>query len=420
MDLFKKNKMTIPLLAVVVIFILILVGKSAYEQYEYNQLADEPVASIEGEFTGEIEPSETLTSSMFEIRAITRSGISYVVQEFSMDVDTAPSHGGEFDVTVTYKSKETVISVPITRSRIVDYSIGYPNEDDVIATVYSNGDLEIIGTGATMNFRNGNVPWKGEEYSYVYFVSDVTPENIDYWFADNELLTQCVNLPKSLTSMICTFQNDTALKKTPEFFQCENLRIVTGCFSGCTSIVSSDTLPVSLLTADKAFYNCTSLKTPPDMTKAVSLSSINSMFSGCTSLVECPSIPSSVRSMNNTFENCANIKKAADFPDKIESAENTYSNCSGLEQAAAIPANMVSYSGCYSGCTDLYGTLEINSDSTSCSSLLSNAARSGRKLSLSGSSGMLIKIQKDANNEYVVLEDPDAAAAQADALENAN
>lgn len=415
----KKNKLTLPLLVVAVIFVLFLVGKSAYDQYEYNQLADEPVASIEGEFVGEIGPSESLSQSMFSIRAITRSGISYTVQSFSLDTEKAPAHGGEFDVTVTYKNKEIVISVPLTRSKTVEYSIGYPNEDDVIATVYNNGDLEIVGTGATMNFRNGDVPWKDEEYSYVYFGSEVTPENIDYWFSGNENLTQCKNLPKSLTSMIGTFKDDTALTKTPEFFQCENLRIMTECFSGCISIVSSDTLPVSLITADGVFYGCTSLKTPPDMSKAVSLSSIDSMFSGCTSLVECPSIPESVKSMNKTFENCANIKKAAAFPAKIESAENAYSNCSGLEEAAAIPSNMVSYSGCYSGCTDLYGILEINSNSTNCGSLLSNAVQSGRKLSLSGTSGMLIKIQKDANNEYVVLADSDAASAQADALENA-
>ena len=67
---------------------------------------------------------------------------------------------------------------------------------------------------------------------------------------------------------------------------------------------------------------------------------------------------------------------------------------------------------CYQGCSALSGNLEINSDTDAFEGTLANATINGDKLTISGNSGNLLAIQKDAGNGNIMLADPEAASQQ--------
>lgn len=108
--------------------------------------------------------------------------------------------------------------------------MGYPTKENVLATIYNNGDLEFTGSGNTMNFANGDTPWADEDYTYVIFKDEITPTNVDYWFEGNTALTGCETLPKSIESARGTFQGCENLKKHRLFFSVHHLRSLRTAF----------------------------------------------------------------------------------------------------------------------------------------------------------------------------------------------
>ena len=264
--------------------------------------------------------------SMFDVTVYTETGSVYSARSFDIDEKKAPAHGDSFDTKIEYHGSTTTVTVPITRSKVVQYKVGYPTKENVLATIYNNGDLEFTGSGNTMNFANGDTPWADEDYTYVIFKDEITPTNVDYWFEGNTALTGCETLPKSIESARGTFQGCENLKKTPSFFQCSSLKIITDCFSGCTSLEQSDPLPVSVMEADGAFEDCIKLTKAPDMTKTNALSSINAIFKGCMSLVDAPVIPDSVLDMSEAFLGDSNIYTASAFPESVEDISSAYAD----------------------------------------------------------------------------------------------
>lgn len=294
----KNNRLLIVVFAVLALIIGVLKG---VDYYRYTKVSKERVSSIQAEFVGETAPSQELSMSMFDVTVYTETGSVYSARSFDIDEKKAPAHGDSFDTKIEYHGSTTTVTVPITRSKVVQYKVGYPTKENVLATIYNNGDLEFTGSGNTMNFANGDTPWADEDYTYVIFKDEITPTNVDYWFEGNTALTGCETLPKSIESARGTFQGCENLKKTPSFFQCSSLKIITDCFSGCTSLEQSDPLPVSVMEADGAFEDCIKLTKAPDMTKTNALSSINAIFKGCMSLVDAPVIPDSVLDMSEAF-----------------------------------------------------------------------------------------------------------------------
>ena len=310
----KNNRLLIVVFAVLALIIGVLKG---VDYYRYTKVSKERVSSIQAEFVGETAPSQELSMSMFDVTVYTETGSVYSARSFDIDEKKAPAHGDSFDTKIEYHGSTTTVTVPITRSKVVQYKVGYPTKENVLATIYNNGDLEFTGSGNTMNFANGDTPWADEDYTYVIFKDEITPTNVDYWFEGNTALTGCETLPKSIESARGTFQGCENLKKTPSFFQCSSLKIITDCFSGCTSLEQSDPLPVSVMEADGAFEDCIKLTKAPDMTKTNALSSINAIFKGCTSLVDAPVIPDSVLDMSEAFLGDSNIYTASAFPESV-------------------------------------------------------------------------------------------------------
>ena len=413
----KNNRLLIVVFAVLALIIGVLKG---VDYYRYTKVSKERVSSIQAEFVGETAPSQELSMSMFDVTVYTDTGSVYSARSFDIDEKKAPAHGDSFDTKIEYHGSTTTVTVPITRSKVVQYKVGYPTKENVLATIYNNGDLEFTGSGNTMNFANGDKPWADEDYTYVIFKDEITPTNVDYWFEGNTALTGCETLPKSIESARGTFQGCENLKKTPSFFQCSSLKIITDCFSGCTSLEQSDPLPVSVMEADGAFEDCIKLTKAPDMTKTNALSSINAIFKGCTSLVDAPVIPDSVLDMSEAFLGDSNIYTASAFPESVEDISSAYADCISLEKAASIPASVINCDSCYSGCSNLYGELSINTNTEDCANLLSNAVTSGKTLKLKGKSGRLFEIQQDSGSRYVTIKDTEKAEKNAKKLERQN
>lgn len=413
----KNNRLLIVVFAVLALIIGVLKG---VDYYRYTKVSKERVSSIQAEFVGETAPSQELSMSMFDVTVYTETGSVYSARSFDIDEKKAPAHGDSFDTKIEYHGSTTTVTVPITRSKVVQYKVGYPTKENVLATIYNNGDLEFTGSGNTMNFANGDTPWADEDYTYVIFKDEITPTNVDYWFEGNTALTGCETLPKSIESARGTFQGCENLKKTPSFFQCSSLKIITDCFSGCTSLEQSDPLPVSVMEADGAFEDCIKLTKAPDMTKTNALSSINAIFQGCTSLVDAPVIPDSVLDMSEAFLGDSNIYTASAFPESVEDISSAYADCISLEKAASIPASVINCDSCYSGCSNLYGELSINTNTEDCANLLSNAVTSGKTLKLKGKSGRLFEIQQDSGSRYVTIKDTEKAEKNAKKLERQN
>ncbi|HJB27781.1 MAG TPA: leucine-rich repeat domain-containing protein [Candidatus Blautia faecavium] len=393
--------------------LVVLLGKTYLQEQQQKKLMDLPLQTIQVSFNGEIAPNEKLTRRMVKVEALTTSGVTYEVDAYTVDNDQAPEHGASFRVTVAYLGAEQTIDVPITRTKVVDYSIGYPEQDSVLATVYSNGDLEFSGEGDVLTFDGDQVPWRDDEYTHVFFGSAVNVENMDYWFANNEELLECQSIPKNVVSMAGTFSGCTSMQATPELFRCKELRILDNAFQDCTALTKADTLPINVTSAKETFSGCVSMADAPDLSKAANLQSIDGICEGCTSMVSAPMLPTSVISMPNAFSGCINIHETAPYPAHVEDIREAYKGCIALMTSHPIPETVTRYERCYEGCKSLNGTLEINTDSEAYNNLLDNAATSGKELKLSGNSGHLIDIQlSTAGNNNIILADPDQAALQ--------
>ena len=406
------------LIGVFAVMLIPVIGINIYQNYELKQLMSEPIDSIQCSYDGEIRPTDPVSRSRLNVTAITTSGTAYRASDFTIDLEEAPAHGGEFSLTVSYMGKDQQVKIPIERNKVVEYSIGYPQQDDVIATVYSNGDLEFTGKGNTLTFRKGDLPWEADEYSYVNFASsEITPSNIDYWFMDNEELEECRNIPNSIVSAKETFAGCEKLSATPDIFRCTELRVMDSMFKGCIALKDVDVIPVNVTSANEAFADCIGLIDPPDFSKATNLESVSGIFSGCESLISATYFPDSVLDMEDAFLGCSNIREAAPFPGKVENITAAYADCIALEKAASIPESVESCSRCYANCKSLYGKLEINTDTDDFINILSGSVENGKELRLHGNCGYLIEIQQAEGNRLIVLDDPQEAAKQAQRLQ---
>ena len=168
----KNNRLLIVVFAVLALIIGVLKG---VDYYRYTKVSKERVSSIQAEFVGETAPSQELSMSMFDVTVYTETGSVYSARSFDIDEKKAPAHGDSFDTKIEYHGSTTTVTVPITRSKVVQYKVGYPTKENVLATIYNNGDLEFTGSGNTMNFANGDTPWADEDYTYVIFKDEITP-----------------------------------------------------------------------------------------------------------------------------------------------------------------------------------------------------------------------------------------------------
>ena len=223
---------------------VVAVGMIGYTQISKEMNKDPEITGLQAEFVGKVGPGGSLSKNMFKVTGTTEAGKVVQINDFSSKTTTAAENGASCEVNIEAQGQSATVIVDITREPVLEENIGYPNEKSAKVTCYSNGDLEFTGKGDITNFTT--FPWSSSTYSHVYIDDSLKIENMDNWFEGNENLVYCDNLPKTLKTMKSTFAGCTAIEKTPDYFQCSNLKIMDYAFSGCSALKEADIIPVNV------------------------------------------------------------------------------------------------------------------------------------------------------------------------------
>lgn len=246
---------------------------------------------------------------------------------------------------------EFVTAAPVTA--IGSWDIGKETPSDATATLYSDGQLVIAGSGDLKTYDAvGKPPWCANAYkSEVKSVrfEGVSPADISNYFIQCNKLEVVASLPDTVTSLDQTFNGCSSLKDAPAIP--ENVENLHAAFGGCTSMVKPPRIPDGAENMEGMFVNCLSLDEAPELPEGVT--SIASMFSGCGALSEAPSIPSSVTDMNNAFYGCASLEAMPTIPEGAVNLQNAFSGCVSLKAIAALPDSVENMSGAFNGCAAL-------------------------------------------------------------------
>lgn len=239
---------------------VVAVGMIGYTQISKEMNKDPEITGLQAEFVGKVGPGGSLSKNMFKVTGTTEAGKAVQINDFSSKTATAAKNGASCEVNIEAQGQSATVIVDITREPVLEENIGYPNEKSAKVTCYSNGDLEFTGKGDITNFTA--FPWSSSTYSHVYIDDSLKIENMDNWFEGNENLVYCDNLPKTLKTMKSTFAGCTAIEKTPDYFQCSNLKIMDYAFSGCSALKEADIIPVNVSSMKYTYADCISLQSP--------------------------------------------------------------------------------------------------------------------------------------------------------------
>ena len=238
------------------------------------------------------------------ITAIISTGESVILEpeEYEIEPERVPERGHDFDITLTFvvnPAVKTSVNCLIARKVYEEYPIELTEPENVKAVLYTNGDLEIIGSGEEKTFTSASVPWQTSgdgvrALCLTWIDPEVVIETMDSWFSGNtEFLGMLCEIPDSTRSMIATFSDCTSLIYCPEFSSAVSLTDMTETFSGCTSLLDVNPLPGNLRVAERTIYGCTSLIEAADISACVKLENMISCYEECVSLAK-TSMPNSV------------------------------------------------------------------------------------------------------------------------------
>ena len=258
----------------------------------------------------------------------------------------------------------------VTRTVVKSWNIGAANgttdydgsngTSDVVATLYSDGELAVTGKGDTVVFGTASIgtgyawaaPWCTDTYNDKVtsstIESTVGTTDMSYWYYRCHKLTGAPAIPSSVTGMGGTFQNCTALTAAPAIPN--DVTIMQDTFYGCTSLTTAPTIPGSVEYMGSTFYGCTALTAAPTIPSNVM--NMGSTFSGCTALTAAPTIPSSVKNMYCTFGGCTALTTAPTIPSSVANMDSTFLDCAALTGTMLIKANISNsddYFNCFNG-----------------------------------------------------------------------
>lgn len=310
-------------------------------------------------------------------------------EEYTVSPKKVPEHGHSVTVTVSSVDTKKInaeITVLIEREESCRYKMGRNNPDDVEGILYTNGDLEIVGTGSVRTYKSGELPWKDNDNTVqrlTWIDPNAEPESLDYWFSGNtDYIETLCRIPDTVKSMVETFKGCTSMQSMPDLSGAVGLEDITSCAEGCTSLEESTELPGNIKLASRAFYGDTTLIRGADASACVKLENMQAMYSGCTVLAEVQ-IPDSAKDISNICEGDVNLK-TAEIPSAAEKMDSSFSGCVALETLNGdIPASCKSMGNAFSGCKFLTGDLMIHCTSkTTLSNAFSGAATTGNGLNV--------------------------------------
>lgn len=143
---------------------------------------------------------------------------------------------------------------------IVSWSIGFPDKDQVIAQLDSDGVFLLSGFGDTKKYVNWDlIPWKEfrDKIITVRFEKGVTPTSISSWFYECRNLRTVENFPDGLLDMSIAFCGCGSLSLLPEIP--ESITDLDEAFINCTSLTSFPVIPENVIYTCDTFVSCKNL-----------------------------------------------------------------------------------------------------------------------------------------------------------------
>lgn len=371
-----------------------------------------PIVEIVAENDKEYQNTDELLAEDFSITAIHENGAKTALDSSMVELSrtTLSPVGDTTTVTLTYTKDSSVYcntDVKIDREKIMGFQCGYPDVTNVIAVLYSNGELCFEGKGDTLTFDEGNYPWleyeEQDEYPVksVTFENTVTPRIMDYWFEGMETLTYIDQIPTSVQSMKKTFSGCINLDTMADWTKCENLLDVTECYSGCYSLKYTVAFPGHVTKASSAFTDCMLLQKTPNLSNALSLKQCSGMFAGCVKLVSI-TMPPNVTNISNMFQRCINLQIMPSVPDSVTNMNSAFAECTALKTLSAIPANVTDMGSCFESCEFITGVLTINANPENLDNVFSNACIA-TSLDLNGASIILDAFANTSENGNITV-----------------
>ena len=330
-------------------------GSYTYQWYK-KSMGNTDFVKIEGATSSAYSPQTGTTGKV----TMHNNGTEYkcVVKDSS---STTVSATGKLTVTGTTKVGSWNVGAE-------NDTTGYVREsakDNVVATLYSDGELALTGSGKTAYYESitpsGIFPWLTDPYieqiKSSTIASTVKPALMSNWYSNCLNLIEAPTIPSSVTTMHSTFDNCPLLKKAPVLPL--GVEDITGAFQSCTSLTEAPEIPSSVTNMVQAFENCSSLTKAPKIPKKVE--DMSMAFEWCTSLKEAPLIPAGVMYMNGTFKKCTSLTKAPEIPKSVTLMPYTFEGCSSLTDAPEIPSGVTNMDGTFKDCTSITKAPEIPS-----------------------------------------------------------
>ena len=168
-------------------------------------------------------------------------------------------------------------------------------------------------------------------------INNIQVISINNAFKDKSTLVYAPDLPRAVTTMVCTFQS-------------------------CSSLTKVSSLPEGVIDMQSAFHGCSSLTEAPSVPNTVT--NMRGTFRGCVNLNKTPNIPNGVTDLYYTFCDCRNLIKTPDIPNSVTSMQSTFQNCSSLTKAPILPNGVINLGGTFNGCSNLTETPNVPSTVT--------------------------------------------------------
>lgn len=393
------DKLLKRIVLVAVLFTVFLVAFKLYNTKQVKATLKTPVVELTASNDKTYAAGQAILPEDFTVKEKHENGktVTLDTDDFTLQPEVAAHTGATTPVVITKASDPSwtcEVDVKNKRVEVISFDVGYPNLEDVKATIYSNGELEFTGKGNVKNYEKKKMPWETYEDAddnpivSVVFQDGVEPISMDYWFKGQEELKYINKIPASVQSMEYTLADCPSLETGPDWTACNALTNLTGTFSEDTSLTYVYPIPSSVTVMDAICSECTSLEIAPDMSEAVSVVYMQESFASCISLHEIGNLPPNVQSLSNAFYECINLEVAPQIPETVLSMPKTFNKCMALKTASAIPASVKDLSSTYAECPKLCGTLVIDANPDKYGSFLSKSVVSV-SLNLTGSSQML-------------------------------
>lgn len=400
------NKYMLLILICLVLVIVFAAGVTVVQTVIRQRDEKSPVVSIEASNPYKYRVTDKVKGSHFEVTALRKSGKKTRLSddEYSIDRTDINPYGKSTLITIALKDNPAIsctCEIPHDREKKKGWYCGTPNDTDLTATVYSNGELHFSGTGDLMTFAI--IPWQEENYHIksITFDEGVEITSLNDLFTELEELEYVGEIPPTVKYMNNTFSGCISLKKTAEWSQSQCLEDISYAYDGCTSLKEASALPVSVRESRYTYRNCVKLSKAPNMSQPVNIRSMEGMYMGCSCLSSIDCIPPNVTDMTGAFEECINLRSMPELPLSLISAERMCFDCRSLSSVPTIPAATVYLTEAFYGCERLDGVLGIESTPVEYEDCFTNAVRTSR-LDLTGSSALLTELALTGNSNITV------------------